>query len=121
MRAYRFSPAATASPSHGTKPWQQLFAELSLFQGGWTEEAATALSDDIEGTQERLASLVDKSLLQLEPTPRGSRYRFLETVREFAVVKLGKLPEENRLSLQRHHLGFFFELVRSGIGDNSLP
>lgn len=35
-----------------------------------------------------LASLVDHSLLTVEETPGGSRYRMLETIREFAMLQL---------------------------------
>jgi predicted ATPase/DNA-binding SARP family transcriptional activator/Tfp pilus assembly protein PilF len=61
---------------------QRLFAALGVFSGGSTIEAAEAVCGaDAAG----LSSLVDKSLLRSE---EESRYRMLETIREYALERL---------------------------------
>lgn len=60
-----------------------VFAQLAVFSGGWTLAAANAVCE-IAGcpAEEVLARLVSRSLVQF--TPASGRYRFLETVRQFA-------------------------------------
>jgi predicted ATPase len=78
---------------------QQLFAQLGVFRGGCTLEAAEAVADaDIDTLQ----SLVDKSLLRRT----GDRYWMLETIREFAAEETG---EESR----RRHAAYFLELAEA--------
>jgi hypothetical protein len=58
---------------------------LSVFPGGFTAEAAGHLLDDeVLGVLEHL---VDQSLLQVADTPSGTRFRMLETVREFSTAQ----------------------------------
>jgi non-specific serine/threonine protein kinase len=60
-----------------TSDEQELFARLSVFQGGCTLEAAEEVCDaDLDSLQ----SLVDKSLLRFT----SERFWMLETIREFA-------------------------------------
>ncbi|UVS76896.1 BTAD domain-containing putative transcriptional regulator [Actinokineospora sp. UTMC 2448] len=61
---------------------QAAMTALAVFPGGFTEESAGWLIDgDVLDTIE---ALVDQSLLKVEDTPTGTRFRMLETVREFA-------------------------------------
>ena len=60
---------------------QQLFASLSVFRGGFTLAAATAVSG---ATEAQLEGLCGKSLLQLE----GERYQLHDLLRQFAAEKL---------------------------------
>ncbi len=86
---------------------KELFISLAVFRGGWTGEYAERVCP---GAQEYLLdALVDKSLIQVESVASGLRYRFLETIREFAVEQLGTLPHPERLSYQRAHLDVFRE------------
>jgi predicted ATPase len=91
---------------------QQVFRRLSVFAGGWTLAAATAVtasSDEFE-TIELLSRLVDKSLVLVELGPSGRpRYRMLETVRTYARERL-ETAGEARESHERH-LNFFIALA----------
>ena len=70
-----------------------MLARLSVFVGGWTLEAAenvcageSSLGEGIEDWEalDLLTSLVDKSLVVAETQAGATRYRLLETVREYA-------------------------------------
>jgi predicted ATPase len=59
-----------------------LFSRLSVFMGGWTLEAAEAVSGGEEGVLDLLSGLVEKSLVVAEVDGRGGiRYRMLEPIR----------------------------------------
>jgi predicted ATPase len=75
---------------------KQFFYGMSVFHGGWTAEAAEAITGDLL-TTDHLAELVSDSLVVLEERPNGTmRYRLLETIRDFATHALGK-EEYDRL------------------------
>ncbi len=82
-------------------PEQILFRRLAVFYGGFDLEAAQVLAGeagDVERYQvlDQLTLLVDKSLLVAEETRQGTRYRLLETVRQYAQEKLHESREGNR-------------------------
>ena len=94
---------------------QTVLARLSVFAGGWTLEAADAVCrreelDDWE-VVDVLCSLVDKSLVQVEPTNTGLRYRLLETVRQYAAEKLSELGRAEAAPTCRAHADFFLALA----------
>ena len=68
-----------------------------MFLGGFDLDAAQAVAggDDVERYQvlDQLALLVDKSLVVAENTSGRTRYRLLETVRQYALEKLGESGE----------------------------
>jgi predicted ATPase len=65
---------------------------LALFHDGFTLEAAeAALGDD---AVEAVQGLVDQSMLSVREAPAGGRYRMLETVREFGLMRLADAGEE---------------------------
>ena len=66
---------------------------MALFQDGFTLDAAEAVlgSDAIEAVQ----GLVDQSLLSVRETRFGARYRMLETVREFGLMRLAQAGEDS--------------------------
>jgi predicted ATPase len=89
---------------------RQLFVELGTFVGSFSLAAALAVST-IASEQELLdllASLVDKSLLQAEPTASEPRFRMLEMIAEFARELLAATPE--RAELARRHAAFYRDL-----------
>ena len=77
-----------------TEPERILFARLAVFMGGFDLDAAEAVtgSGDVERYQvlDLLTLLVDKSLVVAETTSGPTRYRLLETVRQYALEKLGE-------------------------------
>ncbi|MBV6700094.1 AfsR/SARP family transcriptional regulator [Kitasatospora aureofaciens] len=110
-------------------PGRAALRALSVFPGGFTAEAAEHLLCGHEefGDADALGvleDLVDQSLLKLTDTPSGSRFRMLETVREFGAVHREQAGESELIERQftawarnfglRHHDGpFGFEAVRA--------
>lgn len=97
-----------------TRDEQRLFAQLSVFSGGWTIEDAEAvcvLSGDLD-VLDALTSLVDKSLVQHgEIAGHQPRFGMLETIREFSAELLAESGEEEEIRA-RHASAF----VRLGQG-----
>ncbi|MFE0702735.1 ATP-binding protein [Streptomyces sp. NPDC058872] len=68
-----------------------LLRQLSVFTGGWDLAAAEALCPR---AADALGALVDKSLVVAAPTEDGEmRYRFLETIHEYAIERAAETPE----------------------------
>ena len=69
-----------------------LFRRLAVFAGGWTLAAAEEVcaGEDIDeaAVLDLLTSLVDKSLVVAEERDGATRYRLLETVRQYARDRL---------------------------------
>jgi predicted ATPase/class 3 adenylate cyclase/DNA-binding CsgD family transcriptional regulator/tetratricopeptide (TPR) repeat protein len=85
---------------------------LSVFAGGWTLQAAEAVTvaGDTADWQvlDHLAALVDKSLVQADETQGSTRYRLLETVRQYAAEHLaqrgGAELDQTRAAHRDHYL-----------------
>ncbi|MBY0389071.1 MAG: LuxR C-terminal-related transcriptional regulator [Mycobacterium pseudokansasii] len=79
------------------EPERILFRRLAVFMGGFDLDAAQAIAggDDVESYQvlDLLTLLVDKSLVVAENTTGPTRYRLLETVRQYAQEKLSESGE----------------------------
>ena len=77
-----------------TEPERILFRRLAVFMGGFDLDAAQAIAGggDVESYQvlDLLTLLVDKSLVAAESTSGRTRYRLLETVRQYAQERLGE-------------------------------
>jgi predicted ATPase/DNA-binding SARP family transcriptional activator len=65
---------------------QAAMRALSVFPGGFTADAAGHLLGDWD-VLPILEHLVDQSLLKVADTPSGTRFRMLETVREFSAAQ----------------------------------
>ncbi len=82
-----------------------LFARIAVFMGGWTLDAAeTVTGADLD----TLASLLDKSLV----TRAGDdRFTMLETIREYAVDRLGACEDAEEIC--RAHAQYFLGIARA--------
>ena len=88
---------------------QAFFPLLSVFRGGWSLEAAEAVTDDPLAL-DQLAMLMENALVLSEETPEGMRFRMLETIREFAA---SLLPPEESAALAERQATFALELVEA--------
>ncbi len=79
---------------------QSIFSELSVFRGGFTSEAAQAITG---ASSEQIHTLIDHSLIRFD----GNRYSLHELLRQFAFEKLA-LPE----AIQAKHSRFYLEFLR---------
>jgi hypothetical protein len=74
------------------EPERVVFGRASVFAGSFDLSAAEAVcADDAiprSDVVEQLDSLVDKSLVIARPQPSGTRFRMLETLREFGLQQL---------------------------------
>lgn len=92
-----------------------LLLRLSVFAGGWTLEAMehVCAGDEIESADalDLLTQLVNKSLvLVIEHSPSGeTRYRLLETIRQYAREK--QVEAGDLEILRQRHLAYFVKLV----------
>ena len=97
---------------------RRLLRRLSVFSGGWTLEAATAVcgerpTDALDGEPDSLAVLdaltllVERSLVVVEQGS-STRYRLLETIRQYARDRLVESGETD--TIQARHLAFFLDL-----------
>jgi len=84
-----------------TVPERVLFRRLSVFMGGFDLDAAQAVAGttEVERFQllDQLGLLVDKSLVVAENASGATRYRLLETVRQYALEKLGESGEADEM------------------------
>jgi predicted ATPase len=96
------------------EPHQRLLARLSVFAGGWTRDAADAVcaGDPIDppATFELLADLVARSLVVADRTGPDTRYRLLETIREYGEERLVEHGET--MPLRDRHARYFIEQFR---------
>jgi predicted ATPase len=78
---------------------------LGVFAGGFTLEAAESVTagEGIETVDvlDGLGQLVDKSLVVADATPAGTRFRLLETIRQYALERLHEASETD--TIRRRH------------------
>ena len=90
-----------------------LFCRLSVFAGGWTLESAEAVcaGDGLQGGEilDQITQLVAKSLVVAETQGGEARYRFLETVRQYAREKPMASSETDHV--RSRHFQFFLRFA----------
>ena len=96
-----------------------VFAQLSIFVGGWTLEAAEAVcASGVPGRSvaDRIGTLLDQSLIWGQPGDDDGEPRFamLETVREYAAMRLGRAGGVDDAA--RRHAAYFLALAERGEG-----
>ncbi len=92
---------------------QRLFRQLAIFAGGFTMESARAVCADVAidelAVLELLSSLVDKSLVHAELAATTTRYRLLESTRQYAREKLNDRNEY--AATARSHAAAYLDLA----------
>jgi predicted ATPase/class 3 adenylate cyclase/DNA-binding CsgD family transcriptional regulator len=96
-----------------TEPERILFASLAVFMGGFDLDAAEAVAGgaDVKRFQvlDLLTLLVDKSLVVAESASDSTRYRLLETVRQYALEKLGESGQAD--AVRARHRDYYTALA----------
>lgn len=111
---------ATVDWSHAllSEVEQIVFRRLAAFHGGWTLAAAEAVAGDSDANGDTevsrsdvldvLGRLVDRSMVLAEPG-RPTRYRMLETLRQYAAERLAEAGELDLAA--RRHAEYFRDLA----------
>ncbi|MCV7400418.1 LuxR family transcriptional regulator [Mycobacterium fragae] len=96
-----------------TQSERVLFRRLAAFMGGFDLDAAQAVagSGDVERYQvlDQLTLLVDKSLVVADDSRDRTRYRLLETVRQYALEKLGESGEAD--AVRSRHRDYYTSMA----------
>ena len=84
------------------EPERSFFRALSVFAGGFrlAEAAEVCCAADQAAALDLVDALVGKSLVVAERSGAGTRYRLLETIREYAAGQLGEAGEAGRAGLR---------------------
>lgn len=95
---------------------QEMLEHLSVFAGGFDLHSAEAVAgeglDSPVGVLDRLAALVDKSLLQADDVA-SVRYRLLDTVRDYAAAKLLARSQTAASALRAAHRDHYLALAET--------
>ena len=91
---------------------RRVFDRLSVFQGGWTLMSAEDVVADEDtppgAVLDTIGRLVEQSMVVVEPGPT-SRYRMLETLRQYAAEQLQASGQE--VEVARRHATYFMSIV----------
>jgi predicted ATPase len=91
---------------------QHMLAILSIFVEGWTVEAAVHVSGLTEDrTLDLLDSLAGHSLVSVDATDVGPRFRMLAAIRELAAERLA--ADADLADVERRHAEYFGALVEN--------
>ncbi|POX56738.1 LuxR family transcriptional regulator [Streptomyces sp. Ru71] len=77
---------------------QAALRALSVFPGGFTEDAAQYVLGDSADALTLLEQLAGQSLIKVDDSPSGVRFRMLETLREFGAAKRAEAGEEEAVT-----------------------
>jgi len=94
---------------------QVLFCSLSVFAGSFDLAGIAALQDEGRGRLaglELLGGLVDKSLVERDQQSGSTRYRLLETLRQYAALLLSKDGAEQLV--RQRHAHYYGQLAEEG-------
>ncbi|MEU0470243.1 LuxR C-terminal-related transcriptional regulator [Amycolatopsis sp. NPDC006131] len=105
--------AASMAWSHDLldEPDRVLFRRLGVFSGGFTLDAAAGVCGPRMEVLTGLGRLVDKSLVIADTAGPTTRYRMLETIRQYAVAKLAAAGEAD--DVRDRHLDTFGAIVEA--------
>jgi predicted ATPase/class 3 adenylate cyclase len=112
-----------------SEPEQRVLRRLAVFSGGWTLDAAQVVCLDDSGAAiagepiaewdvfDILSSLVEKSLVSAEIGETETRYGLLETTRAYALERLAKSDEAERVAVAhaRYVLGLAQNAARTSL------
>jgi len=106
-----------------TEPERILFRRLAVFMGGFDLDAAQAVAggDEVQRHKvlDELTLLVDKSLVVAENAGGSTRYRLLETVRQYAQEHLGESGEADTVRTRhRDHYSSMAALLDTAARDD---
>jgi predicted ATPase/class 3 adenylate cyclase len=87
---------------------QRALRRLAVFLGGWAIEGAEAVIGEAEAI-DGLLGLVNKSLVNVDEQSGAARYRFLETIRQYAMDKL--LESGEAVESRNRHLDYVLKLT----------
>ena len=97
-----------------SEPERRLLARVSVFAGGFTRDAAEGVcsGDAIEPGRvfELLAGLVARSLVVAQPHGPDTRYRLLETIREYGEDCLAE--QDETAALRGRHAEYYCDFAR---------
>ena len=92
---------------------KKIFRGLSVFAGGFDLDASSSVIADSASVLDAITRFVDKSLVVVDLLPNGeTRYRLLETVREYCRKKLHEAGEES--TIREKHLRHFLAFAEEG-------
>jgi predicted ATPase/class 3 adenylate cyclase len=100
-----------------TEKERAVLRRLSVFAGGWTMEAAQAVCSDAkvstESVSEALDSLVQKQLVLSNEQGDETRYRMLDSLREYAERRLEQSKET--VKVRERHQNYFLDLAERAV------
>lgn len=105
-----------------TEAEQEAFDRISVFAGSFELAAASAVGRPGAPPEEALTcltALVDASMLRAQPSEAATRFRLLETLREYGLLHLRDRGEEH--TARRAHAGHFLDLLARAADDVDTP
>jgi predicted ATPase len=109
------------------EPERRVFDRLSMFAGGFTMDAAQTVAggdeEDATVVEDAIAALVTRSMVLASTTEDGTRYRLLETLRQFGEERLAESGHTD--SVRQLHIRYYADFMArawSGLwGAHDLP